>query len=409
MPAKPRKKTHCADCGKFVLIIDTKKSPNGDFLCVECFKKTCIICGRCHKAVFISDANDTPDSRVSYCDACFAAECVKCHECGDPVWKFSHYDDPDDHHICETCYEDNCFECYDCGGVFWLDDSRESNGDLFCESCFRHIDSYGDDFSATAFNGAKNYSKVGSTRQFGVEIETHECSGYMNLRNKVPFTAKDDCSVAGKEFASAILYGNDGLAAIKRLCDFAHENHWTVDRHCGLHIHLDMQNEGAKALRAITAAYYLTYEIWKRFVDSNRVNNYYCARHYGSVDSLNTATNFATYAIRQSRYEWLNLNAYRKFQSFEIRLHHGSIDSKEICNWIRAHAVFMDWAAGFSLRQVKAIFADMTENQKFDFIANLWSEAGCEDLIKYYFDKGRDNGADWVHYSITDKMDCAVA
>lgn len=383
MTAKPRKKTHCKNCGKFVLVTETVKSPGGGLFCVECFNENYRHCDYCDAVFHNSDAKRAPSGSI-YCPMCFDRMCIKCNTCGSTIWRNASYYDPDGNRVCVSCYEDTCFECYDCGDVFWTDDCREDGGDLYCASCYSRVTSDYGDFDAVPFAGVKNYSAVGSERKFGVEIETADCPKFMELANKICFDAKDDCSVAGKEFASSILYGNDGLAAIKNLCAFAEKNDWSVDSHCGLHIHLDMSNESTKALRAITAAYYLTYDVWKQFVESRRVGNHYCARSYGSVTSLDDTPRFATYAMRQNRYEWLNLNAYSKFRTFEIRLHHGSIDGEEICNWIRAHAIFVDWAAQLSLRKVKEFFENMSKDEKFEFVSSLWKSAGCGDLADYY-------------------------
>jgi hypothetical protein len=160
-----------------------------------------------------------------------------------------------------------------------------------------------------------------------------------------------------------------------------------VDTRCGLHVHLDARNEKTNQLKAIAAAYYLTYDVWCAMVNSDRPDNHYCYRNGVSLDTIKGITRFTDFACRQNRYEWINFAAYSRHKTFEVRLHQGSIDAKEICNWVRIHAVFMDWASSKTFAQVKRQFLNRRPKTKFDFIARLCIEAGCEDLVGFYLGK----------------------
>jgi hypothetical protein len=186
------------------------------------------------------------------------------------------------------------------------------------------------------------------------------------------------------EFASSVLSGCTGFAAIHDICDYAEENGWAVDDDCGLHVHFDMRGESNDSLKAIALAYKMTYEVWTRFVDSDRIDNTFCKPSRAGCDALYKAPEFFFFAEDQSRYEWINFAAYNRHRTFEVRIHEGSIDANRICNWVKAHAVFIDWAASVGWAKVRNTLVCMDTNEQNEFIAQLWCAAGCEDVAEYY-------------------------
>jgi hypothetical protein len=202
-----------------------------------------------------------------------------------------------------------------------------------------------------------NYGVIGSKRKFGVEIETATCAGYRTLRNNTLFGAKYDCSISGMEFISPILYGDEGLAEIERFCDNAREQGWSVDSDCGLHIHLDMRDENADSLKSIAYAYLLTDKAWRKLADPFRADNCtYCRPSTRTRGNVERAHDWRDYCDSQNRYELCNLTAYNRHGTYEIRLYQGSIDKAEICNWIKIHTRFCDWAATKTLDELDAYF-----------------------------------------------------
>jgi hypothetical protein len=110
------------------------------------------------------------------------------------------------------------------------------------------------------------------------------------------------------------------------------------------------------------------------FVTSDRLHNHYCGVNAFSISDLMDVTNFTRFSRSQSRYEWLNVAAYTKYKTFEIRAHQGSINAKQICNWIRIHALFIDWAASKTCSEILAV------DDWNDLIVSLCPD----DLVAYY-------------------------
>lgn len=242
-------------------------------------------------------------------------------------------------------------------------------------------------------NSSGRFDRIGSKRCFGVEIETAACDNHTELFGDAAWGAKEDCSVSGKEFVSDVFSGDDGLGEVERLCNFARRNDWHVDSACGLHVHLDARGESDDSLKSAACAYVASYAVWAELVDSDRLNNHYCGPSSADCDEISRVSSFANFARYASRYEWINFSAYRGHTTFEVRLHHGSINAKEICNWIRAHAVYMDWAVKQSLSYITGTFAKLSKAGMFRKMCAIWTAAGCADLCEYYGCKG---GLDWA-------------
>lgn len=287
---------------------------------------------------------------------------------------------------CEDCWNDRYFICSGCGETYHSEDAVNCRDELYCRDCAHEASS----FEPSGFRGSDVYINMPSKRKFGVELEAAACECYGELDGSEAWGAKDDCTVTGKEFYSDILSGDAGLEAIEDLCDFASEECWEVDGCCGYHAHFGMREETTDSMKAIALAYLLTYEIWCPFVRCSRVGAYYCSASTSSIAEIRDITDWSAYTAYLRRYCWINFHAYYLHRTFEIRLHHGTLDKLEICNWIRAHATFMDWASKAGWDKVKSSLLYSNDTEKFELLAKVWQDAGCIDLEEYY-DKKANN------------------
>lgn len=311
----------------------------------------------------------------------------RCNDCGEYVESGDLTEGADCNNYCEVCWRDRFDYCYDCNGTFYNDDLYSYDDVCVCADCEsdRRRADCPDSFKPTRGSiGSNDYSKMGSERCFGVELETHDCEGYGQLQGDPAWGAKNDCSVRGKEFYSAILSGDSGLDAIDRLCEFASDNDWEVDSRCGYHAHFDMRGESNDSLKAIALAYLSTYDVWSMFVSGDRLDNSFCGAASADVTDLWHCSDFSYFSDNQDRYEWINFCAYNKFSTFEVRLHEGTLDGRAVKNWVRGHAIFMDWASrnGWNIVRSKLFYSNTAE--KMALLRKIWTEAGCADLADYY-------------------------
>jgi len=233
---------------------------------------------------------------------------------------------------------------------------------------------------------SENYDKVGSPRKFGLELETDECDNYEDL-NGGWFGAKDDPTVDGKEFFSAILNGNKGMEAVDCITGFADDNNWKCDSSCGYHLHLDMSDESAEGLKGIALAYQMTYNVWVEFIKQGRKNSSYCSGTYDGIDwikDLTSCDEWLRMSRNTSRYHWVNWAAYSRHSTLEVRMHEGTVDGRKVRNWVRAHTTFADWASELGYDGVLAAFDRCNTYTKFDVMCKIWENAGCSDLAGFY-------------------------
>jgi hypothetical protein len=268
--------------------------------------------------------------------------------------------------------------------VFYIDDLHGEGEELLCDDCYND-----NEVSYYPVNCRSNgeYDRVGSPRCFGVEIETDRCNGHPSALRGTVWGAKNDCTVNGKEFFSSILQGNAGLEAVDKIAAVARRYGWGVDDACGLHVHFDMRDESTDSMKAIGLAYLLSADVWEQFIEEERRHSTYCGPNNADISEMFGTTNFRYWAGSQSRYCWINFAAYYSHTTFEIRSHQGTLNGTEICNWIRAHAIFMDWAARTGWDKIRNQLLAADTAGRMDIIMGVWADAGHDDLVRYYKDK----------------------
>lgn len=368
----------CEDCGKW-FEEDDLVDCDGDRVCVDCAGESgfscCEDCGEWTKEIV--GCNGT-----FYCEGCANnhgwALCTSCE-----VWSSNTINNEGGDTYCCNCYSDCYTSCEECNCEIEVDNAcyDENAGCTLCEHCYGHR-SGNEEWEPEHFTNTTGY--FGSTRKFGIELETHRCSDHAGFRGNRAWGAKHDGSISGKEFVSSILSGNSGLTAIDDLCAYADDNGWTVNRDCGFHLHFDVSDESTESRVSITGAALATYEVWKKFVDSKRHTNHYCDKTSYTFNDLK-ARGIPSYT---TRFTWFNVEAYPKHHTFEVRLHEGTLDATTVKNWTIAWTVFADWAAKKSIIEIEREFANLSITQKFYKLCKIWKGAGCNDLVDYYSKKG---------------------
>lgn len=226
---------------------------------------------------------------------------------------------------------------------------------------------------------------VGSTRKYGIELETASCDGWQDCTEKTMFEAKYDGSVSGMEFVSPVCNGDADLGRVVDFCRYANGKGFTVDKRCGFHIHFDVSSESSYSLKGIAYAYYLTGKVWGRFVKRARRTNFYCGSVKWDVNDMLAADSFAYFAGCQDRYCWFNIASFRRHGTFEVRLHGATLDANKVCAWIKAHTRFADWAASHTHAEIAEKFSGSDE-EVFAAMCEIW---GDDELSDYYAERGR--------------------
>ncbi len=370
----------CSGCGDWFKK-DQMGVRFGNCYCNDCAESNGLaVCDRCGEL-----CDDLADCGGNfYCEHCQGCEgwdrCTDCRQMVDGAMEGA-----DGYSYCPTCWGEHFCVCEECNRVIRQSRAIHQDGNILCQNC-RPETWEPDSFDPTT----NSYDRIGK-RCFGVEIEVYHNPKHFTFKGKGAWGAKYDgsiCSNDGREFYSDILCGDAGLEEVEKLCGFAHDNNWEVAETCGLHVHFDMREENTGGLKAIAVAMLSTYDVWLDFVHPDRWDRHYChASEPDLISSIVTTDDFNELLYSRphdKRYEWCNFMAYRCHNTFEVRLHQGSIDGKQICNWIRAISLWMDWASDKSWKEVRNLLLCKSKEEKYDLMCKVWSDAGCSDLIEWF-------------------------
>jgi hypothetical protein len=298
---------------------------------------------------------------------------------------------------CTACVAGYCFTCSVCNNLFHNYDRADcdefdeprvvAHGTSLCYRCYERMATWKS--TDVVFNG--DIGELKSTRRFGIELETASCDEYRSLRDKTVYGAKHDGSISGMEFVSPILQGDQGLRATRGFCTRAKHKGFTVDSDCGYHLHIDVSSNTPIEQRHIAYAYGYTRPFWARLVDSYRANDCnWCGSTGWEPQRMVTCYHFDRFAGNQNRYTWFNIAALARFGTFEIRLHEGTIDSRTICNWVKAHLRFADFVQGMRFSQIAAMF-NVPDRAMWRAVTNTWNDPA---LRRYYRRVSRANALD---------------
>lgn len=315
------------------------------------------------------------------CIGCFQDCYTSCGGCGADM----HHQNDTTHTangitLCETCnchVTENCRECDQCRNMTPLDDL---NDDL-CSDCYREDTwEYRGFFVETPAT-----TELKSSRRFGIEIETSSCANHPSIRPDTVFGCKPDGSVDGMEFVSPILYGDEGLNEVRKICGHARRLDWEIDSSCGLHLHVDLTDEDGQDCFKLAYAYMHTYDFWTSFISDARKRNYYCARHtYSDPDILSYRdfNDWCTFASNGSRYDWVNWYAYLQHGTVELRHHTATLNGEKICNWIKSHTRFIDKVLSMPQVTLTRALAGRDVHAQSEAIAEWWEDDELTDFYK---------------------------
>jgi len=383
---------HCSDCGK--VTDDNACSEDGDYYCQSCYDEKYVKCESCDCEVCKEDARQS-DCRDWYCEECYNETFFSCEHCSSEVCNDSGRTDENGNCYCQSCYSDLYSSCETCGCEVHRDNVCycERDGNAYCEDHYPGEGRDDAEWSHGRFRAGATCKEIRSQRKFGVELETSACPDHSDLEGNTCFDCREDGSIKGMEFTSPVLSSDAGLAAIRDFCHHAGQLDFEVDRDCGFHAHFDVKSLSAGQKSSVAYAYKLTYDVWAAFVNESRRNNHYCKSvpwDRSSLEALEDGDDWRRFSYNTDRYTWINLNAYSKHGTFEVRLHTATLDGDKVCNWIKAHTRFIDWARDKTLDELEGIFAGSAKS-KFRALATIWADS---ELSDFYGCRAKKNGTD---------------
>lgn len=147
----------------------------------------------------------------------------------------------------------------------------------------------------------------------------------------------------GAEIVSPVLTGEAGLAAIRKVCDVLVAEGVTVNRQCGLHVHVGARNRSVDWFQALIISYAHFEEVIDGVLPRSRRadNNSFCRSMRPFVEAVKRATDIygvcravANNQGPYARYRKLNCESFARHGTVEFRQHSGTIEADKAVNWV---------------------------------------------------------------------------
>lgn len=147
----------------------------------------------------------------------------------------------------------------------------------------------------------------------------------------------------GIEFVSPILRGEDGLAQVETVCRALSDFGCTVNKKCGLHVHVGVGAPGLRFFKNLVKLYSLFEPVIDSMMPASRraSNNTYCksmtSARPSAVEGASSVADLL-YIIsgttgRAGRYFKLNLQSFVRQSTVEFRQHSGTLDATKARRW----------------------------------------------------------------------------
>lgn len=243
-------------------------------------------------------------------------------------------------------------------------------------------------------------SKRGMIKRFvGVEMEVCGISGQTAYDKLMRWAEHWQASVVtdgsirsnyGMEIRTAPAKGLKFTNQIKQVCKILREGEVTVNKSCGLHVHVDCRDFGGgidAESRLPKDMAKLVY-VWSKiepemftFVSESRKQVDWCkswadtyTRYGGGFATTEQAQKFIKESkpvaifdkikgtLRGDRFHSLNLQAYQAHKTVENRMHHGTANAKKIFRWAAINSKIVDFAFKTPMNMLEEM-KELTLNQ----------------------------------------------
>ena len=231
-------------------------------------------------------------------------------------------------------------------------------------------------------NANETFTQCKHDRRFGIELEFNYLSDEYDVEQfayDTCFSGKEDCSTEGGEFVSPPLRGDTGFEEIRNACNLADSFGWEAEhRNCGLHLHMDMNNETMADIKKIVLGYYYFEQMFLKLVSPDRLRSTYSRPVNFNRSTATKSDDMSDMARDRSRYEWLNLRAYRNHGTLEIRLLEGTQDADKIKDWINLNLCFVELMKSMTIGQITYRFGGKNTKQLYKELRHqLGADADC--------------------------------
>lgn len=129
----------------------------------------------------------------------------------------------------------------------------------------------------------------------------------------------------------------ESFNALRKVCTALNDLGVGVDRSCGVHVHIDMNNERPQTIANVYNRYKKFETEIDRFMPESRrgTNNGYSRSLAGTADqNFQSTSQIQSYSNMTTRYMKVNLCSFVKYGTIEFRQHSGSTNASKLIKWI---------------------------------------------------------------------------
>lgn len=221
------------------------------------------------------------------------------------------------------------------------------------------------------FVGARRDEVASRLRAAGIDAQVE---GY-NHRTSEHWKIVTDASLSHRtgmtgELVSPILQGEDGFRQLETVCTVLNAiPGCTVNRTCGLHVHLDCRDMTAPEIAKVWERY-ATYEDQIDLVmpQSRRGQARWCRSVKEYKDQMKRYDNKRDQAHSMNRYHKVNLTNIASRGAMEFRQHSGTTEYRKIANWVCFLMQFVETSIALTREASSA----PTKARYFNEIRNLF-------------------------------------
>ncbi len=374
--------SECNSCSDFYKNDDMTNTPDG-LVCTECYESNYTACSECDETLHYDNLrhvfNSDNDNGDRICNSCRAGKTyTQCYACslylnvanGDAIYAVDH-----NRFFCKNHYEQ------------YTQNNTPITLDEYAEWVIENNSyvPYRDyNVNDPKYLGETKGTIVKSLRIFSAEMEANYSD--MKSCNKACYRMPAEIGIAkdgslgnqGVEFQTPLLQGKKGEECLKQTSTALIENNFSVDKLCGLHVHLDLrdwyastdQSQFITNLKNLFAFYIAVEDIVLSFLPLSRRGNRYCQylKDTYSINDVRACNNLDEieklwYKTRSksfidsaksdkyhsSRYSGINFHSVLANKHLEIRYHSGTINARKILEWVNLHAIIVDSIASMPI------------------------------------------------------------
>jgi hypothetical protein len=215
----------------------------------------------------------------------------------------------------DSSEEIECGTCEGSGEITYR--HRDSGSELegTCPSCDGSGMVENEDYDDSSTDSEGIYQEV--KRKLNKKIQERGIKG-INIKTDGSIDFEESEEI-GLEFT--VLMPQDNFSSLEKLCALLSELDTKVNKSCGLHVHIDSRDlKSKKSVQDRGNLYLSALPFLKLMVPKSRLSNTYCKLSMSTVSG--------------DRYHAINLAAFEKFNTIEIRLHSATTDFKKISAWL---------------------------------------------------------------------------